>query len=406
MSVKKSTTAVIMTAAAFCATASAESVKVAERAVLQKCVADEVAKTPFSGVVLITSPDGAIVHTQGLMSGPGSANIAPDAQFNLGSASKMWTAVAVAQLVDAKKVSLGDPIGRYVTGLTPEVAAVTIRQLLTHSGGLGNFFRPENLSLLQKAQSHSELKPLITAEKPEFTPGSRFRYSNSGFLLLGLMVEQVSGQPFGRYLDAYIFAPSGMTVSGMMPASPSTRAVGMTNVPEMSPHVSERAAGSMSVQAGPPPGPPPAPNSLAFAPPGPLRPALESAIPGTSGGGGYSTAQDMQRFFTALLAGKLTSIAMRDMLTSPQIEALPAKAPLPALSYGLGFGMGDYNGHRWIGHNGATLGANVETITFPDDQISVIIMANRDPPIAGALMRTLQPKLLGGAACAIGQRAS
>ena len=90
---------------------------------------------------------------------------------------------------------------------------------------------------------------------------------------------------------------------------------------------------------------------------------------------------------------------MRDLLLSPQIVAIPAKDGRPARSYGLGFGVGAYSGHRWTGHNGGTLGVNVETMTFPDDQTTMIIMANRDPPNATALMRQILSLLFDKAAC-------
>jgi CubicO group peptidase (beta-lactamase class C family) len=373
---------------------------------LRTCVSDEAAKHDFSGVISIVHSGETFSYERGTMSGPGSTAMIPDAQFNLGSAGKMFTAVAVAQLVDAKKISLDDPIGRFVSGLTPEAGAVTVRHLLTHSGGLGNFFTPDNLTLMQKAKSLSDLKPLVAADRPAFAPGSRFQYSNSGFLLLGLMIEGVSGETYGDYLQTHVFIPSGMTASSVMPADPSQRAVGMTTMPEMlmppiGGMIGPGAGGPPPAPpgSGPPPGPPGDPNGPFMPPAGPLRPAAEATLVGNSASGGYSTAPDMQRFFAALLAGKLTSLAMRDLLISAQIEVAPAKDAMPARSHGLGFGVGSYKGHRWTGHNGGTLGVNVEMMTFPDDQTTIVVMSNRDPPAAMALMRNVQVALFDGAAC-------
>ncbi len=381
-------------------TASSEPAKSPTLDALQKCLASEAAKSDFSGVISIARPDGTVSHAHGLMAGTGSATISPTAQFNIGSVGKMFTAIAVAQLIDAKKVSLDDAIGKHVSNLTPEAAAVTVRQLLTHSAGLGNFFTPDNLPLIQKARSLSELKPLVAGDTPGFTPGSRFEYSNSGFLLLGLMVERVSGQTFGNYLQKHVFAPAGMTRSGLMPGAPSIRALGMTVMPEMPPPGPPLMPGPPAVTNGTPTERPGVPMERDLPPPGPLRPATEAALPGNSAGGSYSTAVDMQRFFAALLASRLTSAAMREMLTSPQIIALPAKGDLPQLSYGMGFGVGAHREHRWFGHNGGALGVNVETMTFPDARITVVIMANRDPPVANALLRKVLPMLFDGAACA------
>jgi D-alanyl-D-alanine carboxypeptidase len=346
-----------------------------------QCVVSEAKQSGFSGVLSVARPEGTTVHALGAMGGPGSAKIKPNAQFNLGSASKMFTAVAVAQLVDAGKIDLDDPIGRFVSGLTPEASAVTIRQLLTHSGGLGNFFTPDTLPALQKARSLSDLKPLMAGAKPAFPPGSRFQYSNSGFLALGLMIEQVSGLSYEAYLNDRIFKPSGMTQSTVRPAAADKRALGMTTMPEMPP------PGTAGLRGPMPP------------PPGPLGPAAEAALDGNSAGGAYSTAADMQRFFVALMGGKLTSIRLRDALVAPQIEVTPAKGGVPARSFGLGFGVGSFKGHRWTGHNGGTLGVNVELMTFPDDQTTVVVMSNRDPPMANALIRRIQAILFDGAPC-------
>lgn len=376
---------------------------------LRTCVSNSASQHDFYGVVSIDRLGQTMTYERGVMSGPGSAAIIPETQFNLGSAGKMFTAVAVAQLVDAKKITLDDPIGRHVTGLTREAGAVTVRQLLTHSGGLGNFFTPDNLALMQQAKNLSDLKPLIVADSPAFAPGSRFQYSNSGFLLLGLMIEGVSGETYGDHLQKHIFGPSGMTASSVMPAQPSKRAVGMTTMPDMPMPPMGGMTGPGPGPGGPPPGPPPGggppsgppggADGPMMPPPGPLRPAAEAALMGNSAGGGYSNAPDMQRFFAALLAGKLTSVSMRDLLISPQIEVVPAMGGKPARSHGLGFAVGSYKGHRWTGHNGGTLGVNVEMMTFPDDQTSIVIMSNRDPPAAMALMRNVQGLLFDGAAC-------
>lgn len=387
MSVMKFMAATILTVIPICSANSVGPSPVGSVR-LQECVTAVAEESDFSGVILIAQPDGTIVHAQGLMSNMDGGAITSSTQFNLGSAGKMFTAVAVAQLVDAKKIELEDPVGRYVSGLTAEAGAVTIRQLLTHSGGLGNFFTPDNLLQLQEAQSLTELKPLIVNETPVFPPGSRFQYSNSGFLLLGLMIEQVSGQSYGDYLKKNIFGPLGMNASGLWPEEQSIRATGMTRMPEMLQPVGPSASS------------PPIPGMRRPEPPtGPLRPAAEAVLAGNSAGGSYSSAPDLQRFFSALLAGQLTSSTMRDLLISPQIVVTPAKDGRPAHSHGLGFGVGAYDGRRWIGHNGGTLGVNVETMAFPDDQTSLIVMANRDPPVATEVMRKILPLLFDGATC-------
>ena len=168
---------------------------------LQRCLAAKAARESFSGVISVSHHGAPVVLVaKGVLAGPGSAAITEATRFNLASMGKMFTAVATAQLVDAGKIGWDDPIGKYVTGLTPEASAVTVRQLLTHSSGLGDFFRPQNMQAMLAAKTASDLLPLIAGDKPSFAPGSQFAYSNSGFALLGILVERVSGQTYGDYL--------------------------------------------------------------------------------------------------------------------------------------------------------------------------------------------------------------
>ena len=348
---------------------------------LALCVAAEADKLDFSGVVSITQPAGATVYARGRLDGPASAQVGPDTRFNLASAGKMFTAVAVAQLVDARRVGLDDPVERYVEGLTPETGRVTVRQLLTHSSGLGNYFTPDNLAAIRQARTTADLLPLVASERPAFTPGSRFAYSNSGFLLLGLVIERASGESYGDYLRRHVFAPAGMTRSGLTPGPATDRAVGLTTMTPPAPD----GAGLRSTSPG----------SQGAPPPGPLRPAPEAALPGGPAGGSYSTAADMQRFLQALLEARLTSTAVLRAMLSTQIVAEPATDRGPERDYGMGLGVGVFDGHRWAGHNGGAPGVNTEAAVYPDDRTAVVVLSARDPPTATALFRRVRTVALG-----------
>jgi CubicO group peptidase (beta-lactamase class C family) len=241
--------------------------------------------------------------------------------------------------------------------LTPEGSRVTVRQLLDDSSGLGNFFTPANLETLQRARSVADLFPLVAAVKPSFPPGSRFEYSNTGFLLLGLLVERVAGVTYDRYLEEHVFRPAGMVASGLDPGRGPNQAIGMT------------------------------------AARGPLQPSPEAAMRGTPAGGAFSSAADLKAFFAALLAGRLTSQAMLQTFTSPQRVVVPARGDVPQINQALGFGVGAFQGHRWLGHNGGAPGANVEATAFPDDGTVVVVLSNRDPPAASALFRQVRASL-------------
>jgi CubicO group peptidase (beta-lactamase class C family) len=352
----------------------------------------------FSGAVLLRQGGQEQVAAQGKADAAGVA-LQPDSRFNLGSAAKMFTAVAVAQLVEAEKLELDAPIGRWVDGLPPAVAAVTIRQLLTHSGGLGNFFTPDNLAALQKAKTVSQQMALIDDTAPAFPPGSQFRYSNNGFLLLGRAVEKASGEDFGTYLARHVFGPAGMTMTSLDPQRPVLAATGFTRLPEMPPGGPMPGGPMMPPPGAMPGGPMPPPGAMPPPPMGPLRPAAEAALPGTPAGPAYSTAADMARFFDALQAGRLVSAASVEQLTGPQIDASPPGAPVK-LRYGLGFDAGDWQGHRSFGHNGGTPGVNVEAHRFPDDDVTLVVLSNHDPAMAAQRYAALRSAVFGGTLCA------
>jgi CubicO group peptidase (beta-lactamase class C family) len=348
---------------------------------LRECIVKTAQALGFSGVISVVRAAGGATYAQGLTDGPGSAPIGAGTPFNLGSTGKMFTAVAVAQLIDAGAIKLDDPIGRHVAGLTAEASAVTVRQLLDHSSGLGNCFAPENLPALIKARSAIDLLPLAANDKPAFAPGSRFSYSDTGFLLLGLMIERVSGRSYGDYLRDHVFEPARMTATSLQPPPEPARAVGMTSMPPMTPGRPMLLAPGAAEPGR-----------------GALRPAQEAALWGGPAGGAFSTAGDMQRFFAALLAGKLTSAASLKMLVSPQIVAAQASPGQAEGDYGFGFGVGRFDGHRWFGHNGGAPGVNAEATAFPDDQTAIVVLADRDPPAATAVFRQLRAAIFEPAA--------
>lgn len=376
-------------------------------ATVERCAGLLADRQAFSGVIAGKIGGSPFSIARGTLRGPAGAANSADTRFNLGSASKMFTAVAVAQLIDSGAMRLSDPIGRYVPELAPAGRAVTIRQLLTHSGGFGSFFRPDTLAALQAVRTPTDLLPLIRDDVPAFPPGSASAYSNTGFALLGIAVERASGSRFDAYLAEHVFAPAGMTRTGYAPGTESDRASGMTSQSADGP----MRAGPGGPMMGPRPGggggplhrrAPPDGRRLPMPPPagsGALNPSAESALFGTPAGGAYSTGADMVRFFEALAAGRLIKPETRAMFTARQIVSAPAKGDLPELLYGFGFGVGTWNGHRWFGHNGGAPGLNVEAISFPDDDVILIVLANRDPPAATQLFRALRSGAFAPEAC-------
>ncbi|MFN0183430.1 MAG: serine hydrolase domain-containing protein [Aquabacterium sp.] len=346
------------------------------------CLRAELSARPdFVGVALMRQRGQTRLAAQGAADDTGRPLDDQD-RFNIGSVSKMFTAVAVAQLVERGRLALDGPIGRWVDPLDAEVAAVTLRQLLTHSAGLGNFYTPDNLTAMQAAGRLADLLPLARDTRPRFTPGTRFQYSNNGFLLLGLAVERASGMSFDAYLREQVFTPAGMAATSLRPEGPRLAAQGFTRLPPIGVGPPPRMAASPGSSGGPPP-----------MPTGPLRAADEARLPGTSAGGAYSTAGDLMRFFDALQAGRLVGVATLRELTRPQIESLPGQ------HYGLGFGLVRWEGHEGYGHNGGAPGVNAEAMVFPADDLVLIVLSNRDPPGAGQQMQALRRAALKDKLC-------
>jgi D-alanyl-D-alanine carboxypeptidase len=278
-----------------------------------------------------------------------------DTRFRIGSMNKMFTAVATMQLVQAGKLRLTDTVGTYLTDYpNKEIASkVTIEQLLSHTGGTGDFFGPEFDAHRLELRTIQDYVKLYGARAPAFEPGTKHEYSNYGFILLGAIVEKVSGQSYYDYVRDHVYLPAGMTSTGSEPESVSVpnRSIGYTN-----------ADGSWK------------PNTDTL----PYR--------GLPAGGGYSTVGDFLKFADALEAHKLLDARHLELLTTVQPGA---KDP----TYAYGFGSYDKNGMRCFGHNGGAPGMNGDLEICPANGYVVVVLANVDPPAAGRLSSFITNRL-------------
>ena len=304
---------------------------------------EQAAKDAFAGVLLVARGDEVLLQRAwGSADRAAGTPVAPDTKFRIGSMNKMFTAVAVLQLVQAGKLSLDGTVGEYLPDYpNAEVANATIRQLLTHSGGTGDIFGPEFDRQRLSLKTHDDYVRLYGRRGPTHAPGAEQRYSNYGFVLLGAIIERVSGQSYYDYVDAHVFAPAGMRDSGSLPEDVAVpgRAVAY-----------RRKDGAWTDAA----------DTL------PYR--------GTAAGGGYSTADDLLKFARALLSGKLLS---------PELLAEATRAQTPW--YGYGFSVREEAGSPLFGHGGGAPGMNGELRVYPKQGIAVVALANVDPPAATRL---------------------
>jgi D-alanyl-D-alanine carboxypeptidase len=326
------------------ATAAADS---AFAAALRAQLAAVTEAGAFSGAVLVAR-DGRTVFegAYGLADRERGVPNTPQTQFRVGSMYKMVTAVATLQLVQAGKVRLDAPLGTYLPDYpNADVASkVTPHHLLTHTGGTGDIFGPLFTANRTELRTTGDYLRLYGARAPQFAPGAQHVYSNYGFLLLGALIERVSGTSYDAHVAARVLAPAGMTATGTAPEDSL---------------VPGRAVGYMRLASG---------ALVSNAPTLPYR--------GTPAGGGYATVGDFARFAVALRERRLLDSTHTALLLTGKVTVGPG------FQYAYGIQDRVVFGRRIIGHGGGAAGMNGELAFEPNGGYVVVVLSNLDPPAA------------------------
>ena len=303
-------------------------------------IRDEMDAMDYSGAVLVAR-DGKPIFAaaRGLADREQNIPNTLDTRFRVGSMNKIMTAVGIMQLVQAKKVRLDATLGEYLEDYPNKELArtVTVHQLLTHTGGTGDFFGP---MYEPNRLSFRTLKDYVTVfggRPTEFTPGDNYRYSNYGFILLGRIIEEVSGQTYPDYIRDHVFKAAGMTRSGFEPEAIEVegRAVG---------YIWESPA---------------------------YRSAAKTLPPnGTSAGGGYATVGDFLAFANALTGHKLLDAKHTDLMTTRKT------------STGDGYGLEDLSTAeiRMVARGGGAGGMNGRMRIIGDGKVVIVALTNENPP--------------------------
>ncbi len=307
----------------------------------QQMIGEAVKAEKFSGAALVARNGKVLLEKAwGMADREKNVPATVDSQFRMGSMNKMFTAVAVMQLVGAGKISLDGTVGTYLPDYPNKDIAdkVRIRHLLTHTGGTGDFMGPEYDRERLNMKTHGDYVKLLGARAPEFAPGAQSRYSNYGFVLLGAIIERVSGMSYYDYVREHVYKPAGMTSTDSLPETEA---------------VAKRTRGYMKRDSQW------VPNTETL----PWR--------GNAAGGGYTTVGDMLRFAMALQEGKLLSPALLAQATQAQTQG-----------YGFGFGVRGSGDWQYFGHNGGAPGQNAEFRVFPKLGYVLVTLSNIDPPSA------------------------
>ena len=260
-------------------------------------------------------------------------------------------------------MSFTDTIGKYLTDYpNKEVAEkVTIHQLLTHTSGLGMYWNEKFMAQREKLLTVSAHLPLFAADPLLFPPGERFQYSNSGYMVLGAIIEKVSGQDYYSYVQEHIYKPAGMNDTGFYEPGKEipNLAVGYSR---MSPD------GKLSDE---------------------VRDNTKTReVKGGPAGGGYSTAPDLVKFQLALLSYKLLDKERTNLITTGKVDG-----PHGMGRYGYGFGVNDSGGKHSIGHNGGAPGIAANFEMFPESGYTAVTLMNADPPAMMPIAKAIRERI-------------
>lgn len=308
----------------------------------------------FSGTVLVAR-DGVPVFSRSY----GMANYELDVPntartvYRIASLTKQFTALAVMQLQEQGRLKVGDSICQYIDQCPAAWQPITLRHLLTHTAGVENYSSlPEwDEVLALRSYKRAELVALFRDLPLRFTPGKQFKYSNSGYVLLGMAIERASGKSYGDYLRERIFTPLGMSQS----VYDDSRAL-----------LANRASGYYSLGT-----------RLINAPY--MSPTVSYAA-----GGIWSTVDDLLRWDQALYSERLLSRKSLDEMFTPEKKG-----------YGYGVQIGEKLGRRSIEHSGSENGFSTYLLRFPTERATVIVLSNSDRASAGGVGNALAAILFG-----------
>lgn len=308
---------------------------------LQEKVDDLCQRGIFSGALLVARGDQVLFERAcGEASKTWHVPNNPDTKFNLGSMNKMFTATAVMQLVEQGKLRLDDPVSRYVDeSWLPKTITdrVTVQHLLTHTSGLGSYFNETyEKTSRNRLRNPEDYKPLVQGDTLAFEPGSRFQYSNTGMLLLGVVIEQASGENYFEYIRRHIYEPAGM---------PNSDCYALDRPQE------NLAEGYLRAPDG-----------------GWMNNLFLHVIKGGPAGGGYSTVRDLHRFARAMQTDALVSRASRDQMWRDY----------SGIGYGFGFTLAQSPSGPIVGHGGGFPGLNSNLDILPESGYIVAVMSNYD----------------------------
>ncbi len=276
----------------------------------------------------------------------------PETLFRIGSITKQFTAAAILRLVEQGKLSLDDDLCKFLPDYPTQGHVVTIRHLLNHTSGISIYTVPDfMINRTSRELTHEQVLAEFKDDPFDFAPGEKWSYNNSGYYLLGMVIEKVSGQAYGQFVQQEFFTPLSLA---------RTR---YDSTPEV---IKNRAQGySLEGET--------LVNDAAFA----------MSIPGGAGGL-VSTAGDLVRWQIALAGGQVVSTASFQQMSTP--TTLSDGKPV---DYGFGLQLKEYRDQKYIGHGGGIAGFNSMLKFFPDQQVHVAVISNSESASSSSLAEAI-----------------
>ena len=314
---------------------------------MDQIVQSYVTNNSFMGSVLVAR-DAQVLFSKGY----GSANLewnvpnAPNTKFRLGSVTKQFTAASILLLEERGKLSVSDPVKKYLLDAPAAWDKITIFHLLTHTSGIPNFTSFPDYAKLEPFATTAEQVVARFRDKPlDFQPGEKWSYSNSGYVLLTYLIEKITGGSYKTFVQENIFTPLGMKDSGY----DSNSAV-----------IPHRASGYTLVN-----------NQLENAG------FVHMSVP-QGAGALYSTTEDLLKWEQGLFGGKVLRAASLQKMTTPFKD-----------DYAFGLEVKTAGGHKLIDHGGGIQGFNTELAYYPDDKLTVVALGNVNGAAPGEIATKL-----------------
>ena len=285
--------------------------------------------------------------------------VTPGTVFRIGSVTKQFTSAAVMQLVEQHKVSLDDELSTYVPKYPTRGQRILVRHLMNHTSGIPSYtdIGPAFGNVARLDLSHDSLVGVVAPLSPQFAPGTHFYYNNTGYYMLGMLLEQVTGKPYGTYLDEQLFKPNGLAGTTYCDAR------------RLIPH---RAQGYDR--------PPTGFVNTSF---------LSMDLP-YAAGSLCSTVGDLVSWSLRLMSGRIVSPASYREMTTP--VTLPHGRPM---NYGYGLSADTLGGRRIVQHGGGINGFISALFTVPSESLVVAVLANTSPAPSDQVANALARAVLG-----------